>query len=84
MKTKPLFLYALGALALAAGLAWPDRTHGQADGDAVLLNGVLGEIAAQQLLITENQAKIDAKIAIIGEDLRVARLFAARGGGKAK
>ncbi|MDB6154757.1 MAG: hypothetical protein JWL90_3210 [Chthoniobacteraceae bacterium] len=84
MKTKPLFLYGLGAIALAAGLAWPDSIHGQADGDPAGINGVLVELTAQQTLITENQTKIDEKIAAIGEDLRISRIFAARGGGKAK
>ncbi|MDQ6809053.1 MAG: hypothetical protein M3Z64_06460 [Verrucomicrobiota bacterium] len=43
---------------------------------AVLL---IKEIQTQQAAITENQAKIDAKIATIAEAIRQARIFASRG-----
>ena len=84
MKTKPLSAVA-GALAvLALGLTLPPRSSGQAGSDEATLAAVVIEIAAQQAAITENQAKIDEKIAAIAEDVRVARIFVARGGGKAK
>ena len=38
------------------------------------------EIQAQQITIAENQAKIDAKVAALAEEIRVARIFASRGG----
>lgn len=43
---------------------------------------VAKEVRAQQTAIAENQEKIDAKVATIAESLRVARIFASRGGGK--
>ena len=41
---------------------------------------VLREVHAQQTQILENQAKIDAKLATVGEAVRIARIFASRGG----
>ena len=41
---------------------------------------VAKEVRGQQVAIAENQAKIDAKLATIAEYLRVARIFASRGG----
>ena len=45
---------------------------------------LITEVAAQQTTILENQSQIDEKLAAIGEDVRVARIFVGRGGGKAK
>lgn len=38
------------------------------------------EVQAQQAAIAENQTKIDAKLATIAEALRLARIYASRGG----
>ena len=38
----------------------------------------------QQATIAENQTQIETKLAVIGEDIRVARIFVGRGGGKVK
>ena len=38
------------------------------------------EIRAQQAAIAENQAKIDAKLVIVGEAVRIARIYSSRGG----
>lgn len=38
------------------------------------------EVQAQQLEISANQAKIDAKIAAVAEEVRKARIFSSRGG----
>ena len=43
---------------------------------------VAKEVQVQQVAIAENQAKIDAKLATIAENIRVARIYATRGGGK--
>jgi hypothetical protein len=43
-----------------------------------LLSKVTKEVAAQQEQITANQGKIEEKLAAIGEDLRVARIFGHR------
>jgi hypothetical protein len=39
-------------------------------------------MTTQQATITDNQAKIDAKLAAIAENLRLARIYAGRAGGK--
>lgn len=82
MKMKTLFGFAFVALAFAAGLV-PRSSLGQAGGDDPLLSAVVEEITKQQAAITENQTQIDAKLAIIAEDIRVARIFVGRSGGKA-
>ena len=43
------------------------------------LNRLLKEVQAQQTRIAENQAKIDAKLATVAENVRVARIFVSRG-----
>ncbi|HEV2843129.1 MAG TPA: hypothetical protein VGW39_17550 [Chthoniobacterales bacterium] len=40
------------------------------------------EVQKQQVAIAENQAKIEAKVAAIAENLRVARIYSGRAGGK--
>jgi hypothetical protein len=84
MKPKPLSALAAALVALALGITLPERSSGQAGNDEAALAALVTEIAAQQAVITENQTKIDEKIAVIAEDVRVARIFVARGGGKAK
>ncbi len=84
MKTKPLPALACVLVVLALGLSLPHRSSGQAGGDEAALAATLLEFAAQQAAIAENQAKIDEKLAAIAEEIRIARIFVARGGGKAK
>lgn len=84
MKTKPLSALAAVLVAAALGLTLPERSSGQAANDEAALAALIAEITTQQAAISDNQAKIDEKIAVIAEDVRVARIFVARGGGKAK
>jgi hypothetical protein len=83
MKKKSLIATLLSAAALLVLLV-PDRLNGQAAGEDAALAAVLTEITAQQATIAENQAKIDEKIAAIAEDIRIAKIYVGRGGGKAK
>ena len=85
MKKPPIYLALTGAAALAGALLLPQPSSGQAPatGDAALAQ-LLTEVAAQQTAILENHAKLDEKIAAIGEDVRIARIFVGRGGGKTK
>jgi hypothetical protein len=39
------------------------------------------EVQAQQATIADNQTKIDAKLVAIAEALRLAKIYASRGGG---
>ncbi len=85
MTPKSALCTLAAAGALAALVAFPPPIQGQAapEGEA-LINQLLVEATAQQSVIAENQVKIDAQIAAITEEVRVARLFAARTGGKVK
>ena len=84
MNAKSFFVPALGLSALAAILLAPLPSKGEAAADDPALVALLTQVAAQQGVIADNQTKIDAKLATIGESVRVARLFVSRGGGKAK
>ncbi len=44
------------------------------------LGALVQELQAQQKTLADNQAKIDAKLAVITETLRQARIFVSRGG----
>jgi hypothetical protein len=83
MKPKPFLLTALGAAAVFTAAATPRSLHGQAGADDPLFTPVIAEVAKQQAQIVENQNKIDEALAVIAEDMRVARIYAGRGGGKA-
>jgi hypothetical protein len=52
--------------------------------DAPQLLPVLKELQAQQAQITDNQTKIDTKIADLAETVRIARIYASRLGGAHK
>jgi hypothetical protein len=82
MKIKPALGFTLLAAIAACGLA-PSASHGEAATDDALLTPLIEEITKQQAAIVENQTKIDAKLAVIAEDMRVARIYVGRGGGKA-
>jgi uncharacterized protein YgfB (UPF0149 family) len=84
MKSRPFLLATCAAVAAGVGLAVPTPSNGQAGDSPEAIEALIIELGAQQTVVTENQAKIDAKLAAIAEDLRVARIFVARGGGKAK
>ena len=85
MKRSPMLLALTGAAALIGALLLPQPSSGQAPASAdAAVTQLLTEVTAQQSAILENHAKIDEKLAAIGEDVRVARIFVSRGGGKAK
>ncbi|HEY6204554.1 MAG TPA: hypothetical protein VIW21_00130 [Chthoniobacterales bacterium] len=42
---------------------------------------VVRELKAQQAQISDNETKIEAKVANLAETIRVARIFTSRGGG---
>lgn len=84
MNAKSFFVPALSISALAAVLLAPMPSQGHAGADDVALATAVNDVAAQQVVILDNQTKIDAQLANIGESLRIARIFVSRGGGKAK
>lgn len=84
MKPKPFFFTLAGCGLLAASVLLPRESAGQADAFDPQLQQLLTEVAAQQTVIAENQSKIDEKVNSIGEEIRVARIFVGRAGGKTK
>lgn len=50
--------------------------------DDPAITAIVTAIAAQQATIADNQTKLDQKLAAVAEDLRVARIFVGRAGGK--
>ena len=52
-----------------------------ADEEKQAMFALIAEIAAQQALMAEQQQVIDAKLTVIAENLRIARIYVSRGGG---
>ena len=44
------------------------------------VDALIKQLQAQQTQLAENQAKIDARLAELAETIRVARIYASRGG----
>ena len=70
-------LMLLGALALFAGTI---GAQSPAASDDQQLENLLREVQAQQIQIAANQSKIDEKLVTLGEAIRVAKIYASRGG----
>ncbi len=71
---KLLLLAALGLFAS------PIDAQSPTPSDDKELQALLKEVQAQQAVIADNQAKIDAKLATLGEAIRIARIYSSRGG----
>ena len=84
MKTRSLYLLAaIGGAALVI-LASPQPTSGQNPQAEISpqMAALIAEVTAQSKQLAANQAEIDARLDQLGETVRQARLFAARGGGR--
>jgi hypothetical protein len=82
MKSNRL-LYTLGAtLAVCAFLVAPQPSSGQARNEEQLAATLVAEVAAQQTLIADNQTKVEEKVALVAEEVRLARIYSGRSGGK--
>lgn len=77
MNSKSLWLAGL-ALAAGASVFFAPSLQGQAAGDEAALAALVGAVTAQQVVLAENQAKIDARIASLAENIRIARIYAGR------
>ncbi len=66
-----------GALIFLTTLA---EAQSPAPGDQKQVEALLRTVQAQQLQIAQNQVKIDAKLATLAESIRVAKIYASRGG----
>ena len=67
----------LGALAL---LATSIGAQSNPPEDPKRVEALIKEVQAQQVVIADNQAKIDAKLVALAEAIRVARIYSSRGG----
>jgi ABC-type transporter MlaC component len=74
MKRKACLAFVCFAFLEAASAAEPANTPEQE------IAAMVKQLQAQQALIAENQAKIEAKLATIDEAVRIARIYASRGG----
>lgn len=82
MKLKSHAALLAGCAFAIAFFAPRDSARAESDADAKALNAIVQEVIAQQKTLAENQAKIDEKLAAISEDLRLARIFESRAGGR--
>jgi hypothetical protein len=83
MNAKPFLVTALGVAVLAGAALSPTRSSGQPASDDEALTALLNDVATQQATLADNQTKIDAKLATVAENVRLARIFVSRGGSKA-
>ncbi len=81
-KPKNLMLWGAAAIAGIGALSFPASSSGQAAGDEAMIAQLVNEIAEQHNKIATNQQAIDLKVAAIAEQIRVARIYVSRGGGK--
>jgi hypothetical protein len=82
MNRKSFLVAAIAGVAFASALLAPPRSSGQAATDDPILTALIGDVTAQQVVLAENQTKMDVKLAAIGENLRLARIYSGRVGGK--
>ena len=81
-KPKTLMLWGVAAVAAVGALSSPSSSSGQAAGDEQIIAQLVNEIAEQHNKIATNQQAIDLKVAAVAEQVRVARIYVSRGGGK--
>ena len=81
-KPKSILLWGGAAVGIVGALSFPAPSSGQAAGDEQAIAQLVTEIAGQHDKIAANQQAIEIKVAAIEENLRVARIFISRGGGK--
>jgi hypothetical protein len=76
MKLTLLFVVCAFVTFVSSAPAQPAQPNGaQAE-----LAALVKEVRAQQTVIAGNQAKINEKLAALGESIRVARIYSSRGG----
>jgi hypothetical protein len=79
---KQNLVFATLVAATAAALSWyaPQNVRGAGETDFAVRDQLVADIAAQQEVLSANQTKIDAKLAEIEENIRVARIYSSRSG----
>jgi hypothetical protein len=76
---NPKSFPAILAAAVVAGTFLMPMPSGGQTGEEIVTSQLLTEVTAQQATLIDNQTKIDAKLATIGENIRQARIYAGRG-----
>ena len=69
---------------ILTALVWHCPARGESPADAKAVAVLVDEIVAQQKVIAENQLKIDKLMADLAEEIRLARIFVSRSGGRSK
>jgi protein involved in ribonucleotide reduction len=82
MKSKITLCALIAALMMPFVLLTPARSQSQADELPPQVLSLLNEVQQQQAAIVASQDQIDAKIATIAEEVRLARIFVSRAGAK--
>ena len=67
-------------MATLALVATSIGAQSNAPDDSKEVEALLKEVQAQQIVIAENQTKIDARLVNLAEAIRVARIYSSRGG----
>ena len=84
MKLKPSFTLLAGFALAVAAFGPGGASRAESGSDAKAVSAIVQDVLAQQKTIADNQAQIDAKLAAIAEQLRLARIFESRAGGARK
>lgn len=71
-------------LAPAPRAAAPAAPAAMSDADQAAIAQLVAEVAQQQAKLVENQKQIEARMVIIAENMRIARIYVSRGGGAGK
>jgi hypothetical protein len=82
MKRLPALSIFCSAVLLGSSFIAPAAEAPSLAQQAEQVLAVVREVQVQHLAIAENQAKMDAKLATIAENIRLARIYANRAGGK--
>lgn len=81
MRPKTILYTVVAVCAAVFAVFPPNHLTAQSDTQSAAISAALLEVQTQQATLADNQKQIDAKLANIGETLRVARIFTKRGGG---
>ena len=80
MKPRTM-IYSVVAVCMAVfAFTPPNRVTAQSDLDTAAGTELLQAVQAQQVTLADNQKQIDAKLVVIAEALRTARIYVSRGG----
>lgn len=82
MKLPSLPVLVLGAFVLLVWLVPAPPSHAQDPLDSAALRALVADLKAQEAKLVDNQNQLEAAVVAIAEEMRLARIYSARGGGK--